>query len=199
MGIRFIWMAMTVTDFNFNITVIIRFARYVSSEAKTKTTTEASRKFNKYFNRNSEQTQQPPNLKQIPQRYDLRNFRLLICLERTFLRASAAVSSISKSSVVISADFCQDSNPRLLEFEDKTSSDKSFLLYLLLNQGRRRQRRRKNSRKKLEPLSPSSTTVSSIKSTCEFHFKSAGYSTLCVLQYFCSDYLVYKKERSKKQ
>ena len=57
--------------------------RYVSSEAKTKTTTEKSRKFNKYFNRNSEQTQQPPNLKQIPQRYDLRNFRLLICLERT--------------------------------------------------------------------------------------------------------------------
>ena len=117
-----------------------------------------------------------------------------------FLRASAAVSSISKSSVVISADFCQDSNPRLLEFEDKTSSDKSFLLYLLLNQGRRRQRRRKNSRKKLEPsFEPSSTTVSSIKSTCEFHSKSAGYSTLCVLQYFCSDYLVYKKERSKKQ
>ena len=115
-----------------------------------------------------------------------------------FLRASAAVSSISKSSVVISADFCQDSNPRLLEFEDKTSSDKSFLLYLLLNQGRRRQRRRKNSTKFLEPSSLS-TTVSSIKSTCEFNYKSAGYSTLCVLQYFCSDYLVYKKERSKKQ
>ena len=124
-----------------------------------------------------------------------------------FLRASAAVSSISKSSVVISAaglGFCQDSNPRLLEFEDKTSSsDKSFLLYyLLLNQERRRRhivhRRRKNSAKFLKP-SPPSTIVSSIKSICEFDFKSAGHSTLCVLQYFCSDYLVYKKERSKKQ
>ena len=60
--------------------------RYVSSEATTQTTTKASR-FNKYFNCNSEkqtQHQPPPNkLKQIPQRHDLRNFRLLICLERT--------------------------------------------------------------------------------------------------------------------
>ena len=64
------------------------YFRYVSSEATTQTTTKASR-FNKYFNCNSEkQTQQqpPPNnklKKQIPQRHDLRNFRLLICLERT--------------------------------------------------------------------------------------------------------------------
>jgi hypothetical protein len=123
-----------------------------------------------------------------------------------FLRASAAVSSISKSSVVISAaglGFCQNSNPRLLEFEDKTSSsDKSFLLYyLLLNQERRRRhivhRRRKNSAKYLKP-SPPSTIVSSIKSICEFDFKSAGHSTLCVLQYFCSDYLVYKKRKKQK-
>merc|ERR1712008_194922 len=69
----------------------------------------------------------PPNKsKQIPQRHDLRNFRLLICLERTFLRASAAASSTSKSSVISVIS-------RLLEFEDKTSSDKSFLLYLLLS------------------------------------------------------------------
>ena len=62
------------------------YFRYVSSEATTQTTTKASR-FNKYFNCNSEkqtQHQPPPNkLKQIPQRHDLRNFRLLICLERT--------------------------------------------------------------------------------------------------------------------
>merc|ERR1712223_237348 len=83
-----------------------------------------------------------------PQRHDLRNFRLFICLERTFLRASAAASaaksSISdKKSTVISVQISQLRH--LLEiFEDKTSSDKSFLL-LLLNQGiRRRQRRRKS-------------------------------------------------------
>ena len=68
-----------------HISLFVYF-RYVSSEATTQTTTKASR-FNKYFNCNSEkqtQHQPPPNkLKQIPQRHDLRNFRLLICLERT--------------------------------------------------------------------------------------------------------------------
>merc|ERR1711934_153646 len=56
-------------------------------------------------------------------------------LESRFLRASAAASSTSKSSVISVIS-------RLLEFEDKTSSDKSFLLYLLLlNQEIRRRRR----------------------------------------------------------
>merc|ERR1712086_642923 len=154
----------------------------------------------------------PPNkLKQIPQRHDLRNFRLLICLERTFLRASAAASSTSKSSVISVIS-------RLLEFEDKTSSDKSFLLYLLLlNQEIRRRRIQRPSRRrnklnsnflehtpppqssKQPPTSTVSVSSSSKPRIYEFYkFVGRYYSTLCVLQYFCSDYLVYKKERKSK-
>jgi len=143
-----------------------------------------------------------------------------------FLRASAATSSTkSKSSKVNRCyeltNFLKNSViSQLLEFaEDKTSSDKSFLLYLLLNQGiysRRRPRRRRrksnlnNSKKlfleknsgKLTQSKPSNSTTEIVSSSSaksplridEFSDKFViRHSTLCVLQYFCSDYLVYKK------
>ena len=44
------------------------------------------------------------------------------------------------------------------------------------------------------PSLKESTAVSSL--TYEFN-EVVGYSTLCVLQYFCSDYLVYKSKRKK--
>jgi len=59
---------MTATDFVQYYTVIIRFARYVSSEATTNSATTTKRtttasNFNKYYFDSDQTQQQPPNLK----------------------------------------------------------------------------------------------------------------------------------------